>query len=279
MTKQVYLNRQVVLDFIEWVSPKLDINYTHKYIIRKKNAAWVRYNGGNNSWTCTTIHDAFLKYFWEGANFAATTTTLNGYEVSLRTALATNNNANIDLACYNILQWGGQRVFNPNYPKIQRIPNLSLYFSNNITVLNPNLFDDNITLVKANGIDIFNAGFTKIYSLCIDNFIIYDSRVGFALCNLISQFLIANGITNIPNELHFRIPPGSSSIRHPKIINGYKFGSTNNDINHYQISNLRASWLFEKILQANPNSQFNLLPPNQRMRALEAAFFMIGYSI
>jgi len=279
MTKQQYLNSRIVIEFIQWVSPKLDINFTHSYVIHHKNASWVRYNNGNNIWNCTSIYDAFLKYHWEGSNFTATTILLNRYELSLRTALASNNNANIDMACQNILRWGGPRVFNPNYPKIQRINNLSLYFRNNITVLNPNSFDDDIALVRANGVDIFNAGFTKIYSLCIDNFIIYDSRVGVALCNLISQFLIDNRITNIPHELHFKIPPGSSKIRHPKRINNFNFGGTYSNIHHYQISNLRASWLFEKILLNNPNSLFNTLPNEQRIRALEAAFFMIGYSI
>jgi hypothetical protein len=279
MTKQQYLNTQIVLDFIEWISPKLDVTFTHNYVIHPSNVSWVQYNGGIINWNCTSIYDAFLQYHWKGSDFIATSTLLNGFEASLKTAIATNNNANIDLACRNILQWGGQRVFNPNYPKIQGIPNLSLYFTNNITVLNPNLFDDDITLVRANGIDIFNAGFTKIYSLCIDNFIIYDSRVGLALCNLISQFLIANGITNIPKELQFKIPPGSSQTRHPNIINGFRFGRTNSNIYNYQISNLRSSWLFEKILQVNPNSLFNTLPNAQRIRALEAAFFMIGYSI
>ena len=279
MTKQQYLNSQIVLEFIEWISPKLDVTFTHNYVIHPSNVSWVQYNGGNINWNCISIYDAFLKYCWEGSNFATTSILLNGYEASLRTALAVNNNPNIDLACHNILEWGGQRVLTPNYRWIQALPNLSLYFNNNIIVLNPNLFDDDINLVRANGVDRFNAGFTKIYSLCIDNFIIYDSRVGFALSNLISQFLNARGINAIPNELHFKIPPGSSQTRHPNIINGFRFGRTNSNIYHYQISNLRSSWLFEKILQDNPNSLFNTLPNAQRIRALEAAFFMIGYSI
>ena len=278
MTKQEYLNTPIVTEFIEWIGPKLDVSFSHNYVIQKKNASWIQYNN-NNNWNCTSIYDAFVKYYWEGADFNATTLLLNGYELSLRSALANNNAVSLDLACYNILKWGGQRVFTPNYPWIQNLPNLCLYFNNNTIRLNPIIFDDNINLVKLNGIDRFNAGFTKIYSLCIDNFIIYDSRVGFALCILISQFLNFNGITQIPNELHFRIPPGSSSSRHPKWINGFNFGGTNNNISHYQISNIRSSWLFEKIIQNNPQSQFNLLPASQKMRALEAAFFMIGYSI
>jgi len=279
MTKQQYLNSPIVQEFIEWVGPKLDSGFTHSYVIRKKNAAWIQYNGRIPNWLCTSIFDAYLQYSWEGSNFAATSILLNGYEVSLRTALATNNNTNTDLACQNILRWGGQRVFTKNYEWIQNLPNLSNYFNANVIALNPITFNDDEILVGANGVDRFNAGFTKIYSLCIDNFIIYDSRVGFALCNLISQFLIANGINNIPNELHFKIPPGSSAIRHPKLINGFAFGKTNGNISQYQICNLRSSWLFEKILQNYPNSLFNTLPNAQRIRALEAAFFMIGYSI
>jgi hypothetical protein len=37
--------------------------------------------------------------------------------------------------------------------------------------------------------------------------------------------------------------------------------------------------VFLNSLQNYPNSLFNTLPNAQRIRALEAAFFMIGYSI
>jgi hypothetical protein len=149
MTKQQYLDKPIIKEFIEWLSPLLDIKFTHSYIIHQRNASWVRYNGGNNIWNCTSIYDAFLKYYWEGSNFAATSILLNGYEVSLRTALATNNNANIDLACQNILRWGGQRVFTPNYQWIQKLANISQYFNKNIIALNPNLFNDDIAHVQS----------------------------------------------------------------------------------------------------------------------------------
>ena len=279
MTKQQYLTRPIVNEFIQWISSKLDLNFTHFYVINQINAPWINYNGENPNWQCTSIYDAYLQYSWNGIDFATTTLLLNGYETSLRSALAVNNAINLDIACHNILQWGGQRVFTPNYQWIQNLANISQYFKNNIIALNPNLFDDDIALVQTNGVDRFNAGFTKIYSLCIDNFIIYDSRVAFALSNIISQFLLSTGRNFIPNELHFKIPPGSNFNRHPNLINGFTFGRTNGNMYKYQISNVRSSWLFEKIIQQNPNSQFNLLPVAQRIRALEAAFFMIGYSI
>ena len=49
------------------------------YVIRKKNAAWIQYNGGIPNWLCTSIYDAYLQYSWEGSNFAATSILLNGY--------------------------------------------------------------------------------------------------------------------------------------------------------------------------------------------------------
>ena len=278
MIKEEYLNQSIILDFIEWIGKKLDSDFKHSYLINAKNREWIKYNNRLSKWECTSIYDAYLKYSWDGSNFKLTSETLNEYEVSLRNSLKENDSKKTDQACYNILKWGGQRVFTHNYAWVQKIDDKCEYFKKNIKALNPIDFNDDKNLVKSNNVDRFNAGFTKIYSLCIDDFIIYDSRVGIALTYLISQFLIERKLETIPSLLEFKIPPGSSSKRHPNRINGYHFGKTNN-MHQYQIANVRASWLFARILDNNTKSEFCSLPPNQRMRALEAAFFMIGYSI
>ena len=153
MTKQEYLNSPIVREFIEWIGPKLDVGYTHSYIINQRNASWIRYNGRNQNWHCMSIYDAYLQYSWEGSDFITTTNLLNTFETSLRRGLLSNNSRDIDLACYNILKWGGQRVFTPNYPWIQNLNNLSDYFNRNIVLLNPILFNDDIRIVQNNGID------------------------------------------------------------------------------------------------------------------------------
>ena len=50
---------------------------------------------------------------------------------------------------------------------------------------------------------IMNSGFTKIYSLIVQDFIIYDSRVGAALGLLIKCFCEDKQKEKIPEELRF----------------------------------------------------------------------------
>lgn len=286
MNKQEYLNNNVVIEFIDWVGEKLDSNFQHNYNINNnaprngvpRNQNWINYNNNQRAWNCISIYDAYSKYFWNGANFNDTTRLLNELETSLRNSLETKNQTEANLACYNILLWGGQRVFRTNYPWINGLPNIIEYLNITKSSLNPIHFDDEN--IRNNNVVRFNAGLTKIYALCIDNFPMYDSRVAVALGILISQFLIAQNYTDsLPQELHFKIPPGGNNLTRPRIINGFKFGYTNNNIVNHQKSNVRASWLLEGILNNNPNSQFNLIQEDLRIRAIEAGLFMIGYSI
>lgn len=277
MKKEEYLKSEVVKEFVKWISSKLDDGFTHKYLISSVNRSWIE-NNKSNKWICTSLHDAHVKYFWADKDFNETQLELENYSKSISTALKKQNREEILKACHNILEWGGQRVLTPNYPKLENEPDLFNYLNDTIKTLNPNSFDDDRKSVKSNKVKWFNAGMTKVYSLCINNFPIYDSRVAIALTNLISQFLIDKKSKEIPKELHFKIPIGSNKLTRPKTINGYVFGYSYNLIN-YQISNVRASWLFEEILNKSPNSRFNLLKDNQKMRAFESALFMIGYSI
>jgi len=48
-----------------------------------------------------------------------------------------------------------------------------------------------------------NAGFTKIHALMLDDFVIYDSRVGAALGLLVRNFLTEKDIAYLPEVLHF----------------------------------------------------------------------------
>ena len=50
---------------------------------------------------------------------------------------------------------------------------------------------------------IMNSGFTKIYSLYINDFIIYDSRVGAALCYLVKLYCIEQKQGGVPSLLKF----------------------------------------------------------------------------
>jgi len=130
---------------------------------------------------------------------------------------------------------------------------------------------------------IMNSGFTKIYSLLIDDFIIYDGRVGAALGLLVRKYCEENALPTVPPKLLFaygnarttsyqpdnRRNPGTTLHRFPAL--------TNSSPKHIE-NNLRRNWLLKEVLESC-NSKFNVLHPSFQLRALESALFMIGYNV
>lgn len=58
------------------------------------------------------------------------------------------------------------------------------------------------TYCTASGLSLkMNSGFSKIYSLLVDDFIMYDSRVAAALCLLVRRFCEAKGLNEVPGSL------------------------------------------------------------------------------
>ena len=125
-----------------------------------------------------------------------------------------------------------------------------------------------------------NAGFTKIYSLLLDGFPIYDSRVAATLGLLIRSFCVETGLSRVPSPLAIAIPPGRSGGRDKPDKGGIRLsriGGDNARRNRlYVDSNIRAAWLLGAMANYGP---FGKLDEHRRLRALEAAFFMIGYSV
>jgi hypothetical protein len=121
---------------------------------------------------------------------------------------------------------------------------------------------------------IMNSGFTKIYSLLLDDFVIYDSRVGAALCLLVRDYLEEIEVLEIPATLGFAW----------KDVRGERNGRREPSKGHYRFrelsgrchidNNVRANWLLKDIAH---KSKFT--STQSPTRALEAALFMIGYSV
>ena len=128
---------------------------------------------------------------------------------------------------------------------------------------------------------LMNSGFTKIYSLLMDNFVIYDSRVGAALGLIIKEFLTEKNILKIPKELNFaygnaRPTKGDNNTKNKRnpSTETYKFSVLRNNNIHHTINNIKANWLLREIAD---NSIFK--QEENPIRTLEAALFMIGYSV
>ena len=111
-----------------------------------------------------------------------------------------------------------------------------------------------------------NAGFTKIYSVLFDDFIIYDSRVAAALA-----FIAKKCLGDIPPEKwRFFIPPNKGD-KDKRYIEGFSFS---NEKKKHFYSNIIANLLILEV-------QSELKKRNKKvgLRHIEAALFMIGYDI
>ena len=116
-----------------------------------------------------------------------------------------------------------------------------------------------------------NAGFTKVYSLILEDFIIYDSRVSVALAYLIDKILG----NDIPDFLKLFIPPsyGNGEAKDRRIVNPI-FKPTNSNKKRHFYSNVISNLLLKRVLD-----NIHLKQKDITLRDIEAALFMIGYDI
>jgi hypothetical protein len=131
-----------------------------------------------------------------------------------------------------------------------------------------------------------DSGTTKVYSLVCENFIIYDSRVGAALGLLVRRWSEEKNVEKIPEVLKFAWGDNGTERKPEKRRNPNKPGAANDifpsihnrgdDRTHH---NIYANWLLQLVLESDKDSDFAKLKENERLRALEAALFMIGYCV
>jgi hypothetical protein len=147
-----------------------------------------------------------------------------------------------------------------------------------------NLFGNNADDSSLVDIGRFNSGMTKIYSLLVDDFIIYDSRVAAALGWAIVKFCREKDLQEVPECLRFPWAPAKETPnaqrpkwRNPSVGN-LQFPRLQYGV-EYARWNQRASWLLSEVVSITNTSfaEFNNI--TLCSRALEAALFMIGYDL
>jgi len=123
----------------------------------------------------------------------------------------------------------------------------------------------------------FNASMTKVYSLLLEDFVIYDSRVGAALSWLVLRCYKGG---SIPEYLKFAIPPSKSviTLRNPRVGND-GFSVLRNDPLKYIKWNIRANWILTGALRhskENPVLRKSGECQFKNIRRIEAALFTLG---
>jgi hypothetical protein len=277
MSKTQFLRDIEVIEFGSWVANRLDCegSLPHEYNDRKHKV----------NWRCDSLYSAFEAYFWpfsckslnlRGKTFSESKRVLDELQGRLRNAVAVDASVTAASACIEILEWGGvtggnARWISENAHRIGRI-----------------LSDDSKLLTQPEptpetleNLHRFNSGFAKIYSLLLEDVVIYDGRVGAALGALVRDWCLESDRGTVPITLCFPwgSPKEGKSPKAPKQRNPstkelcfpkLKPGAT------HALWALRSSWLLGSVLTSRPN-KFSL--NSSPLRALEASLFMIGYDL
>ncbi|GJN55073.1 hypothetical protein [Pseudomonas tohonis] len=288
MNKHAYLSpviTPVVAQFVGWLGANLDNNtLSHCYTNRRTGVRW----------NCTSLYDAYAQYHWPhqplprlsrlaGGSFAHNAATLSALRSDLQRALSPPlNDTAACLGAIEVMTWGGVRAGNVRWLNANTGGLASLLIDTRDALNANDTSDHRLTNPGLR----FNSGMTKVYSLICDSLIIYDSRVAAALGWIVTKFCQAMGLSQVPAELCFpwapaKEAPGTPSPkqRNPSVRN-LTFSSLRADASHAKW-NMKASWLLEAVLASHyaRHSRFTSIPQNERLRAIEAALFMIGYDL
>lgn len=263
MNKNDYKNSIEVRDFILWIEERLD-RFSHSYILKSTK----------ETWECNSIYHAYESFVWHKKNFEQTIDILSSFSERLRESIACEDSKLCSDVCIEIFGWGG--VLHANRKKLQELGDFLCPYLHEVKV---HLSQD-LSLEDYFYNELYmSAGFTKIYSLLLDDFIIYDSRVGAALGLLVRKYCEEKELVSVPENLTFAW--GNKRGDHLKTRNPssirYKFPTLSTPKRHLE-NNIRANWLLTEILQGT-NSSFGTLEKTKQLRALECALFMVGYHV
>lgn len=279
MTKKEFINDPDVIKFIIFLAKIWNDDFSFNMGIKAKGKP-ARYR------QIASLKDAYKNYFWQYSikdspslpKYIKTKchTLENSNEVLdyCKNKLIVNGQLNdneeeLKEASVKILEWGGvtkgnkKKVEDRNFSLINTYQDVLDEWSN-INQNNQKHFSP-----KSNVTFPCNAGFTKIYSLLLENFIIYDSRVSVALAFLL-EVCFGN---NIPNSLELFIPSSQITEKEKRAVNPF-FKSTNQDAKRHFNSNVKCSLLLSEVVEIikKEDSSINL-------RQIESSLFMIGYDI
>lgn len=266
MNKNEYLDSPDVRNFINWFAKAIvDEGIAHSYL-QLKPKKYFRFNG---------LQDALAQYYWKRRNFTSTVNLLNELKAQIRNGWGNSSYTDVVTGAQRLMKWGGTEGNNKWFEQASSIESIKSDIHS--------LEGENICLVK---ISRFNSGLTKFYSLLLNDFIIYDSRVAAALQWFILKWCTETDQKEIPNLLNL----GSTSLRGSQTRNAssaqYVFQKierlvlSKQPIEHVN-SNIKANLLLVEVLKevkAN-KSAYHEQKLSSPLHALEAALFMWGYDL
>lgn len=291
MTREDYLNQEIVADFVCWGSQHLN---------RWPKTHWVKRSSRSPSFLFKIkgIEAAYGEYVWDAkwthplsckeihSNNAETT---KNSLLMLATGLAESINAPELHAkfCCSVLDWGGVPTSKPFYSDN---PHNTVTYHRNCHA-NPGSFvpekaDENDCTQNRN----MSSGITKVHALLSvspiasdesTGLVIYDSRVAAAFNDLVAQYCIAKNINNVPRAILFSCGSARGTQRRKpnRLPNqNYPALSTQSPGNWTRDA-MRVSWLLDAMLRHKNSDVFVGLPIRERFLRAQMGLFMIGYDL
>ena len=295
MKRDEYLKDQDVSAFIEWAAKLVSGEWGLEHSWSSNDP-----QGRNpRQFDCQSLYEACESYYWNGGSFEGMAARFDEFRLGLQVPehpTAEDMRKFLDTA-NEVIEWGGTQkpkdireleimlliILHPDKlhetqpeTSINKDELLSLHRAiivqlNRLMIDHPSrLSPEQGDTDGLTGFKYMGAGYSKIYSAMIDDFPIYDSRVGCGLAWLIWLFFEDEQpdgsrellMLRVPKDQgrNLRIPPGFKPVNTPK---------------QHAESNLKAAWILGELVKRP--GPFRDLPKKRRVMALQAALFMIGY--
>jgi hypothetical protein len=282
MYKADYLKDESVSSFVSWLVMHIK-SPTSISVSNQFHAAKLR-----KDFSFLSLEDALKKYTWnfpevgqqfeKGSSFAENERALGILQSQLLRALEIKDHDALTDACTQVFKWGGVSNRNSEWARTNK---KSLYAE--LNAVKDIIKNGTVTLDKKSFSFRFNAGMTKIYSLIVPNFIIYDSRVAGTLAWLVLAWLKDSDQGTVPATLVFPCMSAKESanakFKKTRNPNSHIFPTMNNRHELHAAWNIKASWIFEDVIKKIAGSDNLFTQLKDPIRGLEAAMFMWGYDL
>ena len=267
MKRDEYLADEHVQGFTEWAGQLVtgELGLTHRWKSR------------GTDFRCASLYGALEQYRWpddaNGLDYRVAERRLREFRLNFEDMGAIDTRAKQVKFVNNaeaIIRWGGtMRCGKLNDWRSMAPDRLQALVEDARARLNPRAADtDDLGEFRYMG-----SGFSKVYSVLIDGFPMYDSRVACALNCLVGIYCRREKVGPKPDLLRFRMPPR----RVPKNVRYHRCDRPrmNNDSSAYARDNLKAAWLLgEMVREPGDFEEVGFEPVD----ALQHALFLVGYA-
>ena len=268
MNRDEYLADEHVAGFTRWASRLVtgDLRLTHRWKSR-----WTDFE-------CATLYGALERYWWpdnsNGMDWQATARRIQEFRTKFEDIAIIDGPGKQEMFVDNaedIVRWGGiplsRRLGDWRSMAPEQLQDL-------VEDIRAKLDPETADTANLSVFPYMGSGFSKIYSVLIDGFSIYDSRVACALNCLVGIYCRQEKIRPQPALLRLRMPPR----REPDNIRYHRCDRPrmNNDGAAYARDNLKAAWLLQEMVREP--GEFGQAEGFAPIDALQHALFMVGYA-